>query len=100
MDIEVLGLLVQADEALDSRQPWQLYPTAAAVVWIGGGGWPDGVQLPDATQLDDMAVAGWIRISELVGDRGRKFSVTNLGRERWATHLAAHAHKQELAMKT
>jgi hypothetical protein len=32
-DIDVLGLLVQADESVNDRQAWQLYPTGGGPVW-------------------------------------------------------------------
>lgn len=91
-DIDVLGLLVQADESVDDRQPWQLYPTGSGTVWVGCTGWPDGLELPSGNQLDDMDRLGWIQITGYVGDRGRKFAVTTDGREEWARQLARQAH--------
>jgi len=91
-DIDVLGLLVQADESVKDRQACQLYPTGGGMAWVGCSGWPDEVELPSGNQMDDMDHLGWIRITGYVGDFGRKFAVTTEGRDEWARQLERQAH--------
>jgi hypothetical protein len=87
-DIEVLGLLVTADEVAGDPQTYVLtYTGAEGRVFVGVVGWPDDVEVPSEHQVDDLGHHGWVRISQERG-RTRTFAVTSGGRRAWATHVA------------
>jgi hypothetical protein len=89
--IDVLGLLVAADQARGEVQDWGLYYTAGGPIWVGGSGWPDDVAVASTAEIDEMAERGWLRITGYPSDKGRQFAVTGDGRQAWLDHVHANA---------
>jgi hypothetical protein len=91
-DIEVLGLLVQGDEAAGERQTWVFYVSGGgARLFVGGVGWPEDTEVPTTAQIDDLIDSRWLRLVERNGN-GRTFAVTSDGRREWTRHVARQAH--------
>jgi hypothetical protein len=77
---QILAALVAADEASCRRQTFTLSPVAATTDWaFAGVVWPDGVAVPSANDIDDLADRGWVRINSQSGHQ-RIFAVTSEGR--------------------
>jgi hypothetical protein len=89
--IDVLGLLVAADQARREVQDWGLYYTAGGPIWVGGSGWPDDVAVASTAEIDEMAERGRLRITGYPSDKGRQFAVTGDGRQAWLDHVHANA---------
>jgi hypothetical protein len=59
-DIELLGLLVEADEVAGDAQTWVLYPRGdGSGIFIGVNGWPKDVEALSQHQIDDLEDEGW-----------------------------------------
>jgi hypothetical protein len=84
--IEVLGLLVTADQTVDEAQDWTLHYTMGGPVLPGVRGWPDGAAAPSTAEVDEMADQGWVRITAWPSGKGRHFTVTGEGRRVWQEH--------------
>jgi hypothetical protein len=84
--IEVLGLLVTADQTVDEAQGWTLYYTMGGPVLPGAKGWPDAAAAPSTAEVDEMADQDWVRITAWPSDKGRHFTVTGKGRRVWQEH--------------
>jgi hypothetical protein len=89
--IELLGMLVHADEIAGHPQTWVLYGRFNDNTWVGVVGWPDTAEVPSPHQLDDLADEGWLRVLKSEGN-SRHVAVTGPGREAWAAHIADTAH--------
>jgi hypothetical protein len=89
--IELLGMLVRADEIAGRPQTWVLYGRFNDNTWVGVVGWPETVEVPSPHELDDLADEGWVRVLKSEGN-GRHVAVTGLGRQAWAAHTADTAH--------
>jgi hypothetical protein len=95
--IDVLGMLVSADEAGDEVQEWGLYYAAGGPVWTGGSNWPDDVAVASTAEIDEMAERHWLRITGYPSDKGRQFAATAGGRQAWLDHVEAHSPERPIA---
>jgi hypothetical protein len=89
--IDVLGMLVSADEASDEVQDWGLYYAAGGPVWTGGSKGPDDVAVASTSEIDEMAERRWLRITGYPSDKGRLFAVAADGRQAWLDHVEANS---------
>jgi hypothetical protein len=53
--IELLGMLVRADEIAGRPQTWVLYGRFNDNTWVGVVGWPAAAEVPSPHELDDLA---------------------------------------------
>jgi len=90
-DIEMLGLLVQADEEAGDPQTWVMTYTGEGRVLVGVQGWPDDVEPLSEHEIDDLTDRGWVRISKSAG-KARTYAVTGDGRRAWREWVAHHQH--------
>jgi hypothetical protein len=89
--IELLGMLVRADEIAGHPQTWVLYGRFDDNIWAGVVGWPDTAEVPSPHELDDLADEGWLRVLKREGN-SRHVAVTGPGRQAWAAHVADTTH--------
>jgi hypothetical protein len=91
-DIELLGLLVEADEVAGDDQTWVLYPRGdGSGIFIGVNGWPKDVEALSQHQIDDLEDEGWVRVLKRDGN-ARTFAARGAGRRAWAEHVARRSH--------
>lgn len=86
-DLVVLGRLVAADDARSEPDSFTLTYAGGEPVFAGRR-WPADTPVPSHVQIDELADSGWVRIGSYQGDKGRIFTVTNLGRQVWREHVA------------
>ncbi len=89
---DILGVLVQADEAAGEPDLFVLYYRAEGPTIIGHPGWPEDAQPPSNVEVDDLETQGSVRVASIDGN-GRRFSVTGEGRRAWQVRAAQFRHR-------
>ncbi|MGO9974395.1 MAG: hypothetical protein ACLP01_16645 [Solirubrobacteraceae bacterium] len=85
--LEILGVLVAADETAGEPHTFTLGYGGSGRFIAGHPGWPEDGVAPSHVEVDELADLGYVRVERRDGN-GRQFSVTGEGRRAWERRKA------------